>query len=215
MKEEILQVALKQFSKHGIREMSVQKLVELLGISTKTIYKYFKNKEELLEEVLLLSYAQQYQTIEKLSTDQNVVPLFMDIWYEAAQIKPKQSNRLFQDLHYYYPELEKKIETAIGKKFHQQFTHIIQKGIDEGVFLDTINPEVVMQGVYIFYNATARTEQFKQYAVSPYEVLLNTMFIYIRGLCTPNGIQEFEEHIQTFQPFGKSKKANEKVASDS
>ena len=74
MKEEILQTSLKQFLKHGIREMSIQKLVEPMGISTKTVYKYFKNKEELLEEALHLHYAQQFQILEERIADQKVVP---------------------------------------------------------------------------------------------------------------------------------------------
>jgi len=50
MKDEILQTALEQFLKYGIREMSIRKLIASLGISTKTVYKYYKNKEELLED---------------------------------------------------------------------------------------------------------------------------------------------------------------------
>ena len=85
MKNEILQTALEQFLKFGIREMSIKKLIEPLGISTKTVYKYYKNKEELLEEVLQLLYNQQYQQVENLSAGQNVVTLLFDIWYLAIE----------------------------------------------------------------------------------------------------------------------------------
>src|SRR3954454_18438505 len=111
MKEEILQTALKQFLKYGIREMSIQKLVEPMGISTKTVYKYFKNKEELLEEALQLHYAQQFQTLEERIEDQKVVPLLLDIWYLAFEREYKVTNAFYQDLNYYYPELERKIQT--------------------------------------------------------------------------------------------------------
>lgn len=77
MKEEILRKSLKLFLKHGIRDMSNQKLVELLGISTKTIYKYFKNKEELLEEVLYLYHDKQYEMLINLPNEQNAVCLFL------------------------------------------------------------------------------------------------------------------------------------------
>src|SRR5205085_9661556 len=100
MKEEILQTALKQFLKYGIREMSIQKLIEPLGISTKTVYKYFKNKEELLEEVLHLYYTQQFQLLENLTADQNAVHLLFDIWHTAIERSYKISTVFFQDLHY-------------------------------------------------------------------------------------------------------------------
>ena len=85
MKDEILQTALKQFLKYGIRKMSIRKLVDTLGISTKTFYKYFKDKEELLEAVLHLHYNQQYQLLENYSADQNVVTLIFDIWHSAIE----------------------------------------------------------------------------------------------------------------------------------
>ena len=50
MKRKILQTSLEQFLKYGIRKMSVQKLVEPLPISTKTVYKHSKNKEDLGKE---------------------------------------------------------------------------------------------------------------------------------------------------------------------
>ena len=212
MKDEILQTSLKQFLKYGIREMSIQKLVEPLGISTKTVYKYFKNKEELLEEALHLHYAQQYQMLQKLSADQKVVPLLLDIWYTAFEKEYKVTNTFFHDLNYYYPELERKIQTAMSVKFTKQFIEIVQKGMDEAVFQHTINPAVVLEGIYILYDAAVRTERYKPFRVSPFDLLLNTIVVYIRGFCTAKGIEELDEHIQTFQAFGKGKNAKEKVA---
>ena len=84
MKDEILQTALNQFLKYGIREMSIQNLIVPLGISTKTVYKYFKNKEELMEEVLKLNDANQYELLENLAADQTTATLIFDIWYIAT-----------------------------------------------------------------------------------------------------------------------------------
>jgi len=202
MKNEILQTALEQFLKFGIREMSIKKLIEPLGISTKTVYKYYKNKEELLEEVLQLLYNQQYQQFENLSADQDAVSLLFEIWYTAIERAYDVNDLFHKDLHYYYPELEIKIELAIGSKFGQQFQNLIQKGINERVFKEDIRPEVAMEGIYVLYNAIARTELFKKFNVSPYQILLNTIAIYVRGLCTPKGIQKLEEYIATREPFG-------------
>jgi len=201
MKNEILQTALDQFLKYGIREMSIKKLIEPLGISTKTVYKYYKNKEELLEEVLQLLYNQQYQQVENLSADKNVVTLLFDIWYLAIEKAYDVSDLFHKDLHYYYPELETKIEKAIGSKFGQQFQNLIQKGIIQGVFKEDLIPEVAMEGIYVLYNSIARTDLFKRFGVSPYEILLNTIALYIRGFCTLKGIQELEEYILTRKPF--------------
>lgn len=203
MKNEILQTALEQFLKFGIREMSIKKLIEPLGISTKTVYKYYKNKEELLEGVLKLHYDQQFHLVENLSADENVVLRLFDIWYLAIERAFDINDLFYKDLHYYYPELEKKIELAVGAKFGLLLENLIRKGINAGVFKQDILPEVAMEGIYVLHNAIARTELFKRFNISPYEILLNTITLYIRGLCTPKGIQELEEYIATRKPFGE------------
>ncbi|MEO6733840.1 MAG: TetR/AcrR family transcriptional regulator [Ferruginibacter sp.] len=134
MKEEILQTSLKYFLKHGVREMSVQKLVGPLGISTKTFYKYFKNKEELLEEALYLYHEKQYETLENRPAEQNAACLFFDVWQTGVELEYKVNKVFYHDLHYYYPELEKKVEAAIGEKFERHFLSIVHRGIDQAVF---------------------------------------------------------------------------------
>jgi AcrR family transcriptional regulator len=208
MKDEILQRALRQFLKYGIRKMSVQKLIAPLGISTKTFYKYFRSKKELLEEVLHLYHAQKYQLLENLSTDQNIVALLFHIWYMAVEREYKVNRVFFQDLHHYYPELERKTNTLVARKFRKRFMKIIQKGIKEGVFKSDILPRVVLEGLLALYNIIPRAGKFKKLIVSPYEMLLNTVGIYIKGFCTTKGIQKLDEHIITLKPFREIKAAN-------
>jgi AcrR family transcriptional regulator len=209
MRDEILETALEQFLKNGIREMSIQKLIAPLGISTKTVYKYFRNKEELLEEVLNLYYTRQYKLLENLSSDKKVVPLLIDIWYTAIEMAYDVNNVFFHDLHYYYPELERKLETTKGQEIWKQFQFLVRKGIEEGVFKEDILPEVALEGVSVLYIAIARTKQFERFGISPYDIFLNTIALSIRGGCTLKGLKEVDAHISTLKPFGVSMKAGQ------
>ena len=205
MKEKILHTALEQFLKYGIREMSIKKLIEPLGISTKTVYKFYKNKEELLEEVLHLQYAQQFQQIENRYAYQDVVSLFFDIWHLAIERGSDVNDVFYRDLQHYYPELEIKIEEAIGEKFANKLLQIIQKGITEGVFEEEILPEVVMEGIYILYDAYVRAEKFRNFNATPYEIYLNTIVLNIKGICTPKGLKILEEHMSSTKESDRGK----------
>lgn len=55
-KQLILEAAYEQMTKHGIRETSVQAISERSGLSFVTMYKYFENKEEIAEKVVLKFY---------------------------------------------------------------------------------------------------------------------------------------------------------------
>lgn len=210
MKTEILQKSLQQFLKHGIREMNNEKLVELLGISTKTIYKYFKNKEHLLEEALYLYHGQQEKILKNLPA-KDAVCLFFDLWRTAILAEYDVNNKFFKDLHYYYPELEKKIQAAITKKFTQQFLRIIYLAIEQGSVRKDIKPEVVLESIYVQYEAAARSERFKRFRLTPDSLMLNTLATTIRGICTVKGAEVLDEHIQRQPLFVKEKKSNKKA----
>jgi AcrR family transcriptional regulator len=206
MKEKILQNSLKLFLKHGIREMSNQKLVDSLGISTKTVYKYFKNREGLLEQVLHLYHNEQYKMVNNLSTEQDAACLFFDVWQIAIETEYKINKVFYDDLHYYYPQLGKKVEKAIGKKFEQFFLSIIQRGLAQGSFRKGITPEVALRSVFVLHRAAVRADHFKKFHLSANDLLLDTIGVYIRGLCTNKGIEALDEHIRNYYSIGSAEK---------
>jgi len=81
----------------------------------------FENKEDFLEQVLHLYHNEQYEMLENLWEEQNPACLFFDVWQIAMETENKTNKVFYDDLHYYYPELEKKVEKAIRKKFEQFF----------------------------------------------------------------------------------------------
>lgn len=212
MKEEILHTSLAQFLKYGVRQMSIQKLVAPLGISTKTVYKHFNSKEELLEEALRLHYRQQYDALEDLAVRQHPVRLLFDIWCIAIEREHKVNAVFFRDLHHYYPELERKIEITVAKSFSSQFIRIIQRGVKEGFLREGIHAQVTLEGIYVLYAAIARKEQFKRFGLAPYEVLLNTIATYIRGFCTAKGVRELDDYIRTYKTSAGTNKTRKEVA---
>lgn len=201
MKKEIIQISLEQFLKHGIRKMSVQKLVAPLGISTKTVYKHFENKEDLLKQALLFYYDRQYQALEEQAKNLSVVFLLCNIWYGAIDAELKVNQAFFRDLLYYYPELNEKFTAITADKFLKPLIRIIQRGIDEGILEGDIIPEIALDGMVLLYTTIIRKEQFKKFNLTPLDLLSNTMLVYVKGLCTRNGLEECNEHIKALQQF--------------
>jgi AcrR family transcriptional regulator len=201
VKDRILHTALDHFLKNGIREMAVKKLSASLKISTKTFYRYYRNKEKLLEDVLRLFYEQQYTILEKQAFEQGVVPIFVDIWYIAVEREYSINSRFFRDLHHYYPELEQRTEKEIGGKFWEKIRQIFMKGQEEGVFKAEIHPDAALEGIAVLYGAIARTDRFIHFNLPPFEIFLNTIILYIKGCCTEQGVRELENYLKKIKPF--------------
>jgi AcrR family transcriptional regulator len=196
MKEKILEAALEQFMKQGVRDISIQKLIAPLGISTKTVYKYFENKEELLEQALLLFQNQRYDKFNKLRESHHTIALFIDIWYLGLEREYNVNNKFFYDLHYYYPELEAKINAHIASTYWEEFRQIFIQGQKEDVFVREINPNMALETVGFLYESIARTDRFAQFNSSILDIFSNTIMPYIKGLCTKEGIKQVEDYMK-------------------
>ena len=178
--------------------MSNNRIAALLGISTKTLYKHFKNKEDLIAQALELFYNQQYESVKALPREESASVILFDIWRNGFEMEFEVNNALFQDLHHYYPELEKKVEETISVRLWKEFVNIMNRGIEEGDFRHDLIPVAVLEGLSVLYLSIVRKGEFNKLQLSRNEILLNTLAFYVRGICTDKGVQILDEHIATF-----------------
>ena len=66
MKDQILIKATDMFLTLGFKSVTMDEIATEMGISKKTIYKYFSNKELLIEESTQLVHKEVIETIEKI-----------------------------------------------------------------------------------------------------------------------------------------------------
>lgn len=195
MKEKITEVALEQFLQHGIRNMTVKKLVEPMGISTKTVYKFFTSKEELLEECLRVLYTGYFnEFVAILSTDDSPVNKLLILFRSTVGKDFGVSHAFFHDLNYYYPELQNAAINRSSNSYGRLMIPLVQKGITEGYFHEFLVPEVALKGIVLLYTSITRSEDYKDYESSPYELFKNLVEVYIRGMCTEKGLKEIENN---------------------
>ena len=196
VKNEILQTSLRHFLQHGVRKMSNDRLVGLLGISTKTLYKYFIDKEDLLQQALTLFHSQQHEQFENMAREKPAPILLFYIWRRGFEIEFNVNKVFFHDLHYYYPELERKVEARLEKKLWVEFIQIINRGKRVGDLRKDIVPEIVLKGMSVLYSSIVRKGEFKKLSLSSTIILLNTIAAYIRGICTEKGAEILDAHIK-------------------
>jgi AcrR family transcriptional regulator len=191
MRQEIINTSLEGFLKHGIREMTVQKLVGPLGISTKTVYKYFSNKEDLLRECLSVHYSGLFkQTYFTGDQYPNPAIALENLWQKAFQIDFGVNSIFYHDLNHYYPELQDEILKKHGGKIETTIVKLIKEGMYKGYFLKDLQPRLIFEAMTVIYRSLTRTEDFKKFRVNPKDLVRQTVHIYLRGICTSKGLSE-------------------------
>ena len=195
IKQKIIQGALQQFLTHGIRKMTMQKLVEAMGLSTKTVYKYFTDKEDLLQQCLLIHYselAQQFAVLEK-ETSSPVIAI-CKVWHEAVKLDFGSTHLFYHDLNYYYPQLQDAIINKVLKRNPVVLKNLIEKGMQEKFFRNELAPAIVIEVMGLLYTTITRTDKFKKIRLPESVIFQNTIDIYLRGLCTEKGLKELDHY---------------------
>jgi AcrR family transcriptional regulator len=190
LKEKIIETSLQLFLKHGIRKMTVKQLVKPLGISLKTVYRYFPGKEDLLKECLVVHYEALQQNLKAVTgAEQNPVLLVHRTYHEAIGADFGVNHIFYHDLNYYYPQLQDTVLKKIFGKHASQVEEMIRSGIKKGYFKSDIHASVAAKVLGILYSSITRTGEFKKLNLSPDTILHNTLDAYLCGICTEKGLK--------------------------
>jgi len=189
MKEQIVSTALSQFLEHGIRSMNMQRLASFMGISTKTLYKFFPDKEALLEACLLVHYeGMDKELAGKLNKEINPVELICMIYAQSTALDFGANHLFYHDLNHYYPELQDKVIGKFFGELGQVLTDKMEAGIREGYFLPWLQPEIAFRAINVLYTSVTRSDTFAEFKLNPDDLVKHTIDIYLRGICTEKGL---------------------------
>jgi len=138
VKCDILNTAAALFKKCGLRSVSIDDVCKELHISKKTFYNYFKQKEELIEQVLHHFHEQNKSKKEPWNYEdgKNIIDVLMEL-DKAIKMNAEEENKhlaMLFDLEKYYPKIfQKRVEEMKEYNIRIMKT-IINKGLEEGVF---------------------------------------------------------------------------------
>jgi AcrR family transcriptional regulator len=195
VKDKIIETSLQQFLRHGIRKMTVQKLIDPMGISTKTVYKYFSDKEDLLKHCLLRHYSALAKEFDQVKNEsKNPVATLFEIWHKAIELDFGVNHIFYHDLNYYYPQLQDEVLHKIFRKNIFSVEMLIEAGIKQGYFRDDIIPKIIPEVISILYSSITRTPQFKKYKLTTKSLMQSIIDPYLRGICTDKGLKQLKSN---------------------
>lgn len=164
-----------------------------MGISTKTVYKYFNDKEELLKHCLVKHYSELAKDFDITGSSNPVIAIFK-LWHNAMELDFGVNHIFYHDLNYYYPRLQDSILHRFFKKRFSKLGELMEKGVKQGYFRNDIVPAMIPEVTSALYSSITRTDQFKKYKLTPGVLMQNTIEAYLRGVCTEKGLKELKRN---------------------
>ena len=193
LREKITETANTLFQTHGIKEVKMDDIAATLGISKRTLYQLFKDKEELLYESIRYSHKQSVEQAKQLIRNaKDTMDVILSLYnLYLGQLKMMNKN--------YFRELKKypKVVEEREKKSRQNENKVkawLESGIKEGIFREDTNFEVLLYILKENIEFITTTTMFDNYTI---EQMSNTFILaYLRGVSTPKGQEIIEEYIK-------------------
>ena len=195
MKDKIISKAKEMFLKLGFKSITMDDIACELCISKKTIYKYFANKDILIEESVLMVHEEVRETIDKIiEKNFNAIEENFEIRRMFKEMfKSAESSPIYQ-LKKHYPEIYDKVLNMQVEICVRCFRDNIVKGIHEGLYRKYLDIDNYVKFYYtLIFNINENTMLEKD----AQELELKALEYHIRAIATLDGIVELEKQLET------------------
>ena len=171
-------------------------IAAMLGISKRTLYEIFADKEALLEECIQREQAESEEFVKSvLGTSQNVLEVLLKCYQRSIEKFHATNKRFFEDLKKYpkaYAQMSRRQDKDVEKT-----VEFFREGVRQGIFRDDINFYIMNRLVRVQLDVLMNTDICEEYSFI--EVYESIMFTYLRGISTERGAKVLEEFVREYR----------------
>lgn len=195
LRDSVTDFAMEMFKKRGIKGVTMDEIASSMGISKRTLYEMFENKEELLVNGLLRNRKRDEGIMsdimkQKLNVMDMTLVRFKYVVDEHKSICPQ----FFLEINK-YPKVLETIE-EFKKKDGENAMEYYRLGVKEGLFRDDLNYEILDLIVTNQFNFLFTSDLFLRF---DFENIYRTLlFTYLRGIATFKGQEVLEKFINEY-----------------
>ena len=143
-KERILEKAHELFMRYGVRSVSMDDIAAQLGMSKKTLYQYYTDKEELVDAVLSeVLDKNRLECLDKRQVAENAVHEVFQAFDMMQEMFSNMNPSIVFDLEKYHPAVYKKLERHKKVFMYQVIGQNLERGIKEDLYRQEINVDIL------------------------------------------------------------------------
>jgi AcrR family transcriptional regulator len=198
VKEYIIEESDKLFCQYGFKSVTMDDIAKHLGMSKKTIYQHFSDKDELVNILIKAKLENQNCTMDFCATSaENAVHEIFFAITNIHELLSSMNPKLFYDLQKYHPKawlyFKEFKENNLGKCIYAN----LERGINEGLYRDEINKDILTQmrldQVDLLFNQHDHYTKNK-YNIAQVMAEITEHFLY--GVCNPKGLEKINYYKQ-------------------
>jgi AcrR family transcriptional regulator len=201
LKEKIIENASMLYFRNGIKSMTMSDIANELGISKRTLYEVFRDKEELLEECLDFHQKKTDKEIGRLTENsENVIDTLIRLYAKNFHQVLSVSKSLINDLKKYHGHLFRKVEER-RKEGMYNFIPLLEKGVEQGLIRNDINLEIMLWLLKIQFSAVIDETSVITEKYSINQFVQTIIRNFLRGIATPLGNERIDQLMEHYKEY--------------
>jgi len=196
VKERIIQEMNRLILTKSCKLITMDEVASNLGISKRTLYENFKDKNQLIHESISDQFKKAHKEVEKIiQKSENTLVSFMLITIKANQSVTNMAYDNINDIKKYYPKIYDDVLLNHIDVQKKNTTRLLRKAIEEGLIIKRVDINLLqnMLRFYIF-QCSKREYMLLDPTLSASKLFNIQLFITIRGISTPKGIEIIDKY---------------------
>ena len=192
IRERIISFAREHFLHEGFSKVTLDEIATELGMSKKTLYKHFKDKEDLLRAGIEENLRNVAREIDAITASDDS---FAEKLAKVMMLIGKQMSRLSRgamlDMQKFTPELWKQIETFRREQIFNKIGKMIAQAREENIFRSTVNEKILTLMIISSIQGILNPEVLSQNSFSAEEAFRNIFRTIFEGALTDDARKNF------------------------
>jgi len=183
------------FLRLGFKSVTMDDIAGEMGISKKTIYKYFSNKETLIEEGTEIVHQNIHHMMDDvISKGYNAIEENFQMREMFKEMFKSFDQSPAYQLKKHYPEIYEKMMANEIEDCSEFFRQNIVKGISEGLYRKETDVET---SIKFYYTLVFSINENTMMEKDAYELEAKALEYHTRAIGTQKGIELLESHLNS------------------
>jgi len=194
VRERIIVEAGQLFGKYGIRSMTMDALAEEMGISKRTIYERFSDKDTLLYEVVNYYKAQTRDEAHRMiEQSEHAIEAMFRIMRMTISQMAQMNPGFYHDFKKYHTKVFQKVSIPGDIRDFSITSRLLETGVEQKVFRSDLDIDIVNRGLHALFDLFAQESSLVMAGYHRKDMLDHIIIPYFRGISTPKGQKLLEE----------------------
>jgi TetR/AcrR family transcriptional regulator, cholesterol catabolism regulator len=188
VKERILVKATELYMRYGIKSVSLDDIAVQSGVSKKTIYQFYADKDELIDAVFLaeIHHSEACCDRDRAAAVNAIEEVFLAMEMVEEMFRNMNPSLLY-DIQKYHPRAYQHFEKHKNEYLQMVIRENLLRGIAEGLYREDFNADIItrfrLESMMLPFNPEFRTKG--KYNLADMEIELTLHFLF--GIVSPKG----------------------------